>query len=276
MSQIDPMDAELPAERDSLGDERKPFISMGGSLIANIVIWSLLAVIGNQVVRSTQQAQIDASRIVVENKKQPKPPPPKPSPKAANKPTAKVKAQARKSVPTAAPRLLTSGPATSGGPSENTAVSGNGKAGTLGTGNGNGKGNGEETKQPTPPPPTLPTPPTKPPEPPPVVTPPVKPTPPPPVIPKPVGESRDAEATDQIQPQIPDNLRNEAFKGFARIRVDIGPDGRAALSLNTSCGNADFDRLVLEAVRKWKWKPALKEGEPVASVQFVRINIEVD
>jgi outer membrane biosynthesis protein TonB len=45
--------------------------------------------------------------------------------------------------------------------------------------------------------------------------------------------------------------------------------------LRTSSGNTDVDQRVLEALKKWTWKPALKDGTPVDSVQYFRFEFEV-
>ena len=49
--------------------------------------------------------------------------------------------------------------------------------------------------------------------------------------------------------------------------LDVDADGNASVTLRTSSGNQEIDSRVLNALKKWKWKPALKNGEPVSSVQ---------
>jgi protein TonB len=78
-----------------------------------------------------------------------------------------------------------------------------------------------------------------------------------------------------VKPSIPDSLRSGDYKASVSVRVEVAADGSAVPSLRSSSGNADVDGRVLEALRKWKWKPALKDGEPVASIERFRFDFEV-
>jgi protein TonB len=151
---------------------------------------------------------------------------------------------------------------------------------------GNAVVNPPESVHPAPPPPVEPAPKSAPPPPPEPAPKPVekpvekpapkekeKPAPPPP--PKPKGPTRDAEPTNTVKPDIPDELKDQEFKSFVRVRVRISGDGDATPELRTSSGNAEIDRRVLEALRRWRWKPALRDGEPVSSVQLFKFEFEV-
>ncbi len=93
---------------------------------------------------------------------------------------------------------------------------------------------------------------------------------PPPPAPKPVakGPTKEAEALSTVQPNIPDDLRQQDFKTFVRVKVKIAPDGSFSVTLRTSSGNAEIDKLVVDALNKWKWKPALRDGNAVESTLF--------
>jgi protein TonB len=104
-----------------------------------------------------------------------------------------------------------------------------------------------------------------------------KPAPAPEPKPKRKGPSREAEATDEVKPEIPDSLKQQGgYKSFVRVRVVIEPDGTATTVLRTSSGNPDIDSRVLEALKKWKWKPALKDGVAVQSTQLFKFEFEVE
>ncbi|WP_395090475.1 energy transducer TonB [Armatimonas sp.] len=100
-----------------------------------------------------------------------------------------------------------------------------------------------------------------------------KPTPAP--TPKPSGPTREAEPGRQVQPSIPDSLKKGEFKSFVRVVVEIEADGSFEISLRTSSGNTEVDQRVLEALKKWTWKPALKNGQAVASTQRFKFEFEV-
>nr|WP_309697371.1 TonB family protein [Armatimonas sp.] len=104
-------------------------------------------------------------------------------------------------------------------------------------------------------------------------TPTPKPTPPP--TPKPTGPTREAEPTHQVQPTIPDSLKKGEFKSFVRVVVEIEADGSFEVTLRTSSGNPEVDQRVLEALKKWKWRPALKSGQALASTERFKFEFEV-
>lgn len=128
--------------------------------------------------------------------------------------------------------------------------------------------------QPTPPAPTPPAPiPTPQPEPkpaPPAPEPTPKPAPPPPT-----GPTQDAQPADQAYPEIPDDLKNDTYKSYVRVKVEVHADGSFESTLTSSSGDLEIDQRVLEALRKWRWKPALKDGQPVDSTQYFKFEFEV-
>lgn len=101
----------------------------------------------------------------------------------------------------------------------------------------------------------------------------VKPEPPKPSRPK--GPTREAQPDNQAQPEIPDELKHSNFKSFVRVKVEIDADGSFTPILRTSSGNTEIDNRVLEALKRWRWKPALKDGMPVKSVQLFKFEFEV-
>ena len=138
------------------------------------------------------------------------------------------------------------------------------------------------TPAPTPTPRPAPTPTPKPeptatprPEPTPTPRPRPTPRPEPTPTPRPKGPTRDARATRTVRPSIPDELKSADFKTSVRVRVEVSADGSPSPSLRGSSGNAEIDNRVLAALRRWRWKPALKEGEAVASTQYFRFDFEV-
>ncbi len=75
----------------------------------------------------------------------------------------------------------------------------------------------------------------------------------------------------QPRPEIPDELRdsdlNATFEGLFTVR----PDGTAAVKLVTSSGNPTLDSLALNAARRWTFRPATRDGQPVES--YLRLEI---
>ncbi len=120
--------------------------------------------------------------------------------------------------------------------------------------------------QPTPPQPPAPQPQPRP-------QPPPQPRPQPP--PQPTGPTQDATPSNQVYPDIPDELKTGDYKSSVRVKVEIAADGSFSVTLLTSSGDTDIDRRVLDALKRWKWKPALQDGQPVASTQRFRFDFEV-
>ncbi len=115
----------------------------------------------------------------------------------------------------------------------------------------------------------------------PIVTAPVKPVEPiktpvveMPVAPKaPVFTAASPLNDSQPKPSIPDELRSDAIDKTAVIECTVGEDGSPmAVKSVQSTGNDELDRRALDAAKKWRFKPAMRDGQPV--IGKVRIFIE--
>ena len=60
--------------------------------------------------------------------------------------------------------------------------------------------------------------------------------------------------------------------GTPRVCVDVSVDGAVEqAALAEGSGNRELDRAALDAVRRWHFKPATRNGQPVASQAIVPI-----
>ena len=149
----------------------------------------------------------------------------------------------------------------------------------VGDGNG-GKPDGPKKADPAPPP-VIPKDPVKP------MPPPVVPKQPVMPMPKPVEQTpqpmpqphvpvfTEATAIDgkQVQPEIPDALRGDPLDATAVVEVTVGPDGVPTdASVSQSAGKKELDKLALDAAKQWRFKPAMRDGEAIASK--VRLHFE--
>lgn len=134
--------------------------------------------------------------------------------------------------------------------------------------------------QPAPPPPkvALPAPPVAPP---PAHTDPAPPPPPP----KPQPSTDDvqngsqqmgARALYQPKPVVPDELRDETIHVVVTARLHIGTDGNVTAELVDPAPDPRVNQLVLNTLKAWRFFPAIQAGKPVASVQDVKVAIDVD
>jgi protein TonB len=104
--------------------------------------------------------------------------------------------------------------------------------------------------------------------------------PPPPVVQQPKAvrnatASSGARAIVKPMPQIPDDLRDEAFSTVALARFHIAADGTFTVELAKTTQNPRLNRLLLETLKNWRFFPATSNGIPVASTQDVVIKLEV-
>ncbi len=85
--------------------------------------------------------------------------------------------------------------------------------------------------------------------------------------------TKNAEPTRRVKPEIPDSLRGEKFRGAVTARFTIQPNGSFTVSLVARSGNSDVDSIVLDALRDWKWNPALKDGVKVRQDREIQVDV---
>lgn len=101
----------------------------------------------------------------------------------------------------------------------------------------------------------------------PVAVPPAPPSPPPaPAQSGPVKVADlDAKAVTIIAPKYPVESRRKREQGTVILSVTLGADGGVAeLSVAKSSGFERLDKAALDAVRRWRWSPTMRDGVPVA------------
>ncbi|MDZ3832668.1 MAG: energy transducer TonB [Sphingopyxis sp.] len=73
-------------------------------------------------------------------------------------------------------------------------------------------------------------------------------------------------------PRYPRESRRLREQGTVVLRVLLGADGKVAdIGVAKSSGHGRLDAAALDAVRKWRWRPTLRQGEPVQ----VRGSVEI-
>lgn len=73
-------------------------------------------------------------------------------------------------------------------------------------------------------------------------------------------------------PSYPRRALRRGESGEALLRVHVGPDGvPQAIDLVRSSGSRSLDRAATDAVRRWRFSPARRDGQPVAGVVQVPI-----
>ena len=78
-------------------------------------------------------------------------------------------------------------------------------------------------------------------------------------------ESKPARVLDKVSAIYPSAMKRYGLSGQVTIGFDVDAEGRVQNPAIVESDNPAFDEPALTALRQWKFSPALREGEPVAS-----------
>jgi len=99
-----------------------------------------------------------------------------------------------------------------------------------------------------------------------------KPTPPP----QPVGETRAAQVVTPAAPEYPLEAARNRTSGYATVEFTINPDGSVSNAHVIASRPARvFNSAAIQAVSRSKFRPALKDGQPVSSTLQRRIDFNL-
>lgn len=85
-----------------------------------------------------------------------------------------------------------------------------------------------------------------------------------------------AHSISQPLPELPDDLREQAYQTVATARFAIHTDGSVDVELIKPTPNPRLNQILLEALRKWRFFPAMQAGHPVESRQDIRVHFNVN
>ena len=80
----------------------------------------------------------------------------------------------------------------------------------------------------------------------------------------------------QPKPVMPEDLRDETIHTVVMARFHISADGSTTVELIKPAPNPRVNQLVLNTLKTWRFFPAIQAGKPVASVQDVKVAIDVE
>lgn len=81
-------------------------------------------------------------------------------------------------------------------------------------------------------------------------------------------------ATNKSNPVYPPTAKTLRMTGVVRVELVIDEKGQVAEVQNTS-GPTLLQRAATDAIRKWKFKPFIRDGEPVKATGFVSFNFNL-
>ena len=76
-------------------------------------------------------------------------------------------------------------------------------------------------------------------------------------------------------PQFPESARKDTVRGTVVLNVMVGADGNAQDATIKQSVPEDLDQAAVAAVRKWKFKPATRDGKPVAYLSTVTVSFNL-
>ena len=81
-------------------------------------------------------------------------------------------------------------------------------------------------------------------------------------------------ATNQAKPVYPIAAKNMRMTGIVKVEVIVNENGEVTEVQNTT-GPSMLQRAASEAVKKWKFKPFVRDGQPVKASGFVNFNFSL-
>lgn len=97
----------------------------------------------------------------------------------------------------------------------------------------------------------------------------------PPAAPKPAGETREAQVVSVAQPEYPLQAARSNQSGSVTVGFTVDPDGSVSNVHVISSSGHVFEAPAMQAVSRSKFKPALKDGQPVSSVLQRRMDFSL-
>ncbi|HEX8639127.1 MAG TPA: energy transducer TonB, partial [Pyrinomonadaceae bacterium] len=81
-------------------------------------------------------------------------------------------------------------------------------------------------------------------------------------------------ATAQAKPVYPIAAKNMRMTGVVKVEVLVNENGEVSQVQNTT-GPSMLQRAATDAVKKWKFKPFVRDGQPVKASGFVNFNFSL-
>lgn len=79
-----------------------------------------------------------------------------------------------------------------------------------------------------------------------------------------------------VAPDYPREMRARSISGVVMVHCMIDSQGNVSEATVAKSTNENFDSAAVDAVKKWKFKPALEDGNPVAMAVTIPIKFVAD
>ncbi|MCB1023304.1 MAG: TonB family protein, partial [Acidobacteria bacterium] len=81
-------------------------------------------------------------------------------------------------------------------------------------------------------------------------------------------------ATKRVTPVYPRQARTMRMTGVVKVELVIDEDGNVAKVENTE-GPSMLQRAATDAIKKWQFRPFMRDGQPVKAIGFVSFNFDL-
>jgi protein TonB len=84
------------------------------------------------------------------------------------------------------------------------------------------------------------------------------------------------ESVEQEYPHYPDDMRKKRVEDQVVVRYVIGTNGRVTdVEIVSHASDKSFDDAAVEAIRKWRFRPMVKDGKKVEVMHELAVNFEI-
>jgi protein TonB len=79
----------------------------------------------------------------------------------------------------------------------------------------------------------------------------------------------------KVEPAYSEEARVAKFQGTSVLYVEIGPDGIAQNTRIVRWLGLGLDEKAIEAISRWRFKPGMKDGQPVTVGATIEVNFRL-
>jgi TonB family protein len=83
----------------------------------------------------------------------------------------------------------------------------------------------------------------------------------------------DPAIISQVDPEFSEEARKAKFQGLCVLSIIVEPDGTPSNIRVSSSLGMGLDEKAIEAVKKWRFRPSMKDGHPV---RYGPVEVDVD
>lgn len=87
--------------------------------------------------------------------------------------------------------------------------------------------------------------------------------------------TRTPQIISQVEPQYSEAARRAHIQGYVRLRIDVGLDGRPSNIRVVQPMGMGLDENAIEAVKRWRFRPALIGDKPVVAPALVEVGFHL-